>query len=168
MGYSQCTPSKGVPYFPVPLLHISDIMSFTNWSFVTTLVEQVCWCSFPRAFARFIFLHHVLLICPWNSPGQNTGVGSLSLLQGIFPTQGSNKVSCIAGQFFTSWATRDQLSYQESPIRSRVLVKSVVSPVIQPGWSIHWWKWSTVASYYHCIAVHFPPSSIHFIYTWQV
>ena len=26
----------------------------------------------------------------WNSPGQNTGVGSLSLLQGIFPTQGSN------------------------------------------------------------------------------
>ena len=23
--------------------------------------------------------------CPWNSPGQNTGVGSLSLLQGIFP-----------------------------------------------------------------------------------
>ena len=27
---------------------------------------------------------------PWNSPGQNTRVGSLSLLQGIFPTQGSD------------------------------------------------------------------------------
>ena len=27
---------------------------------------------------------------PWNSPGQNTGVGSLSLLQEIFLTQGSN------------------------------------------------------------------------------
>ena len=27
---------------------------------------------------------------PWNSPGQNTGVGNLSLLQGIFPIQGSN------------------------------------------------------------------------------
>ena len=27
---------------------------------------------------------------PWNSSGQNTRVGSLSLLQGIFPTQGSN------------------------------------------------------------------------------
>ena len=25
----------------------------------------------------------------WDSPGQNTGVGSLFLLQGIFPTQGS-------------------------------------------------------------------------------
>ena len=27
---------------------------------------------------------------PWDSPGQNTGVGSLYLLQGIFPTQGLN------------------------------------------------------------------------------
>jgi len=27
---------------------------------------------------------------PWNSPGQKIGVGRLSLLQGIFPTQGSN------------------------------------------------------------------------------
>jgi len=30
------------------------------------------------------------LYSPWNSPGQNTGVGSCPLLQGIFPTQGSN------------------------------------------------------------------------------
>ena len=27
---------------------------------------------------------------PWNSPGQNTGMGSYSLPKGIFPTQGSN------------------------------------------------------------------------------
>ena len=30
------------------------------------------------------------LYSPWNSPGQNTGMGSLSLLQRIFPTQESN------------------------------------------------------------------------------
>ena len=30
------------------------------------------------------------LYSPWNSPGQNIGVGSLSLLQGISPAQGSN------------------------------------------------------------------------------
>ena len=30
------------------------------------------------------------LCSPWNSPGQNTGMGSLPLLQGIFPTQGLN------------------------------------------------------------------------------
>ena len=28
------------------------------------------------------------LYSPWNSPGQNAGVGSLSLLQGIFPAPG--------------------------------------------------------------------------------
>ena len=30
------------------------------------------------------------LYSPWNSPGQNTGMGSCSFLQGIFPTRGSN------------------------------------------------------------------------------
>ena len=45
------------------------------------------------------------LYSPWISPGQNTGVGSLSLLQGIFPTQDRTQVSHIAGGFFTSWAT---------------------------------------------------------------
>ena len=85
------------------------------------------------------------------SPGQNTGVDSLSLLQGIFPTQATNsglphcrwilyqlnhegspgilrwvaypfsrvsskprnwtRISCIAGGFFTSWATREAPVY---------------------------------------------------------
>ena len=43
------------------------------------------------------------LYSPWNSPGQNTGVGSRSLPQGIFPTQGSNPVSC---GFSTNRVTR--------------------------------------------------------------
>ena len=30
------------------------------------------------------------LLCPWDSPGKNTGVGCYALLQGIFLTQGSN------------------------------------------------------------------------------
>ena len=33
---------------------------------------------------------HLAWYSPWNSPGQDTGVGSLSLLQEIFPTQGLN------------------------------------------------------------------------------
>ena len=36
------------------------------------------------------FLRPHGLYSPWNSPGQNTGVGSLFLLQGIFPTPGPN------------------------------------------------------------------------------
>ena len=91
---------------------------------------------------------------PWNSLGQNTGVGSHSLLQGIFTTQGSNpglplcgqilyqlshqgsprilewvafpffrgsswprnqtEVSCLAGRFFTSWATREAQNMRTS------------------------------------------------------
>ena len=30
------------------------------------------------------------LLCPWYSPGKNTALGCRALLQGIFPTQGSN------------------------------------------------------------------------------
>ena len=49
------------------------------------------------------------LYSPWNSPGQNTGVGSLSLLQGLFPTQGSNPGLPHCRRIFTSWATREAL-----------------------------------------------------------
>ena len=34
-----------------------------------------------------------MLLCPQDSPGKNTGVGCHALLQGIFPTQGSNQRS---------------------------------------------------------------------------
>ena len=45
--------------------------------------------------AKKLLNHVQLFVTQWtiqfrNSPGQNTGVGNLSLLQGIFPTQGSN------------------------------------------------------------------------------
>ena len=49
------------------------------------------------------------LYSPWNSPGQNTGVGSLSLLQGIFPTQGLNPGLPHCRQILY------QLSHEESP-----------------------------------------------------
>ena len=37
-----------------------------------------------------------------DSPGKNTGVGCHALLQGIFPSQGLNQVSCTVGRFFTN------------------------------------------------------------------
>ena len=49
-------------------------------------------------------------ICsPWSSPGQNTAVGSRSLLQDIFPTQGSNQGLPHCRQILY------QLSQKESP-----------------------------------------------------
>ena len=56
----------------------------------------------------FLQLHE--LYSPWNSPGQNTRVGSLSLLQGIFPTQGSNPGLLHCRQILY------QLSHEGSPI----------------------------------------------------
>ena len=35
-------------------------------------------------------LYPTRLLCPWDSPGKNTGAGCLFPLQGIFLTQGSN------------------------------------------------------------------------------
>ena len=46
---------------------------------------------------------------PWNSPGQNTRVASLSLLQGIFPTQRSNP-----GLWHCRWILY-QLTHKGSP-----------------------------------------------------
>ena len=70
-------------------------------------------------FASFIFTTFLggkerslgphVLQSPWNSLGQNTGVGSLSLLQGIFPNQGSNP-----GFPNCRWILY-QLSHQGSP-----------------------------------------------------
>ena len=62
---------------------------------------------------------------PSKPPGKpkNTGVGSLSLLQGNFPT----RVSCIAGRFFTTWATQEGLSCCCS-----CCVASVVSYPVRP------------------------------------
>ena len=54
-----------------------------------------------------LWLHE--LCSPWNSPGQKTGVGSLSLLQGIFPTQGLNP-----GLLHHRWILY-QLSRKKSP-----------------------------------------------------
>ena len=53
----------------------------------------------------------------WNSPGQNTGVGSLSLLQGIFLTQGSNPSLQHCRQILY------YLSHRGSPIEFKVKVK---------------------------------------------
>ena len=71
------------------------------------------------------------LYSPWNSPGQNTGLGSLSLLQGIFLTQGLNSVSHIAGILY-------QLCPKGSPgILERVAYPSpgyLPDPGIEPGY----------------------------------
>ena len=55
------------------------------------IFEKEKWvkCSESRSVVSDTLWPHGLY-SPWTSPGQNTGVGRLSLLKGIIPTQGSN------------------------------------------------------------------------------
>ena len=71
------------------------------------------------------------LYSPWNSPGQNTGIGSHSLLRGIFPTQGSNP-----GLPHCRWILY-QLSHQGSP---RILEYGSLSLLqgIFPNQELNW------------------------------
>ena len=62
-----------------PLLSINSFMKSESVSH--PVVSDSLW---PRG------LQPARLLCPWDSPGKNTGVGGHALLQGIFPTQRSN------------------------------------------------------------------------------
>ena len=80
-----CTSNAGA-WFPslVRELDLTDV----NWRFRVLQwrpgeVDQRC-----SVLSDSLWPHG--LHSPWTSPGQNTGVGSHSLLQGIFPTRGSN------------------------------------------------------------------------------
>ena len=66
----------------------------------------------------FDFLRPHGLYSPWNSPGQNTSMGSRSLLQGIFPTQLSNLHVLHCRQILY------QLSHQGSPSLIKDVVKT--------------------------------------------
>ena len=119
-----------VPYGkPLPLVHLRLIPSFANkWRITCGYVA----CPYVACLHGKKFIdqsdtniqhesesesHSVVsnslgphgLHTPWNSPGQNTKVGSLSLLQGIFPTQGSNPGLPHCRQILY------QLSHQGSP-----------------------------------------------------
>ena len=68
-----------------------------------------CRCSCESCWVMSYSLRSHGLYSPWNSPGQNTGVGSLSLLQGIFSTQESKP-----GLLHCRWILY-QLSHKGSP-----------------------------------------------------
>ena len=65
--------------------------------------------SRARLFAAPWIVACTKLLCPWDFQGNNTGVGCHFLLQGIFPTQGSNPGLSHCRQ------TLYRLSHQGSP-----------------------------------------------------
>ena len=76
MSYKNTSPKvRGKSYLKLNYLSLILVFPFVKWK----------WKSLSR-----VELFATPWTIQWNSPGQNTGVGSRSLLQGIFPTQGSN------------------------------------------------------------------------------
>ena len=104
----------------------------------------------------------------WDSPGKNTGVGCHALLQGIFPTQGSNRGHLHCRQILYHWSTREALlppaaaaakSLQScltvcNPIDGS-LPGSPIPRIFQAG-TLEWvaisfshaWKWKVKAKFY--------------------
>ena len=70
------------------------------------------------------------LYSPWDSLGQNTGVGSLSLLQGISTTQGLNPGLLHCRQILY------QLSHKGSSAKVKVILEDN-GPLIQHDWSLY-------------------------------
>ena len=68
--------------------HLFLLFSGTPFFFNQLFVKPHCGSGSHSVMSDSLRPHG--LYSPWNSLGQNTGVGSLSLLHGIFPTQGSN------------------------------------------------------------------------------
>ena len=101
-----------------PTLASSPVPSSPEWQ----SLKLVFWKSFQCIYANTskykwsesrsvasLFATPWTIYSPWDSPGQTTGVNSLSLLQGIFPTQGSNPGLRHCRQILY------QLSHQGSP-----------------------------------------------------
>ena len=131
-----------------------------------TKTSQKSESSKSKLLSRAQLCDSVPLYSPWNSPGQNARVGSLSILQGIFPTQGSNPGLSHCRRIL------NQLSYQGSPSQKKetpifssfVNLKTylLVSDIIRVKWHysrekfqlnhyswLLWQSWSFLESQLH-------------------
>ena len=104
--------------------HLEKIMAIHS----SALACRIPWAEEPRGLqsmracsvtSLYLTLHTCRLqparfLCPWCSPGKNTGVDCHDLLQGIFPIQGSNPgLLCplCSRQILYHQATRGNLGY---------------------------------------------------------
>ena len=90
-AYDSTTPCVFLPLNSTQILSVEVRRQNSRGD---SLHEIMC-CAVPsRSVMSDSLLPHGLwptrILCPWESPGKNTGVGCHALLQGIFPTQGSN------------------------------------------------------------------------------
>ena len=106
--WDPCTDSSSLEGFSQQSEVVCFPFTFSQWSMTLSVCRKWKWKSLSR-----VSLQPLGLYSPWHSPGQNTGVGSLSLLQGIFPTQGLNSGLPHCRLILYSWASREAPAYVE-------------------------------------------------------
>ena len=124
-----------IPHFPYPfifcwtlrLLPFLEIVNNAAMNIGRHASFPISVCGFSGYTPKWKSLSHVhFFAIPWTI--QSIELGSHSLLQGIFPNQGSNQVSCIAGRFFTSWDTREAHTPKFSSVQSLSYVWPFATP----------------------------------------
>ena len=91
--------------------HLWSLVSFLTlatsnqtYHILSILYNSCCCCSVAKSCLTLLQPHGLYstrLLCPWDSPGKNTGVGCHFFVQGIILTQGSNPcLPALAGEFF--------------------------------------------------------------------
>ena len=115
-------------YSFISLTHVLNLSVTTFLSFIVSTSESESGSVVSDSLQLFPTLCDSLY-SPWNSLGQNTGVGSLSFLQGIFPTQGSNPGLPHCRRILY------QLSHKGSPRILWVFLthRNIPDPGIKPG-----------------------------------
>ena len=99
-----------------PIFHLLKTLVSRSQSCIPAALPARKWkCESESRSVRSNSLRPHGLYSPWNSPGQTTGVGSLSLLQGIFPTQESNRGLLHCRRIL------NQLSYEGRPPARKTL-----------------------------------------------
>ena len=112
-----------------PLIVICRYLNYT-WgcicNYPLNLQDNACFIKKESENESRSVLSNSLLLhglhSPWSSPGQNTGVGIRSLLQGIFPSQRSNPGLLPCRQILY------QLSHQGSPFKKEKEKGKCINP----------------------------------------
>ena len=114
------------------------ILLYTSMCIYICLHIYTCRCSIEPDSCDLVDCSPEGSFCPWDSPGKNVGMSWHALLQGIFPTQGSNPCllrllhwqAGLAGRF-GRWGFFSTNAFWEAPVLSRfpVIAESALSSI---------------------------------------
>jgi len=111
--------------FPFTTLRSYKGFSRHNWK-TKSIINTVWWRqSVVSDSLQPQGLQATRLLCPWDFPGQNTGVGCHVLLKGSSWYKDQIWVSRIAGRCFTIWATREsQIQCKQQKEKKKIALPS--------------------------------------------